>query len=258
MFLHHLSKYKKRNLKLSQINMIVISKKSTTKIVKGLRYEVEALYNSPGERRPRVYIKNFGAYAINNFTDTDGNELPKIDIPFTRSRFESLRFEDLQKGDILVCNTGHYKTLVKDGMYRIEELSSKSKIITGWQGRQSTQVTEFVKFVGIKRKLQFNGYSFRKLSTEEAREMSLNKVLYDEEEKVISSTEVRKVDLLQNKNKELISYLAKSIIDPNRHQLSTLDWTIETKKRWIDLIPQDFEEVLNMNFREVLQLIDQE
>ena len=105
-------------------------------------------------------------------------------------------------------------------MYRIEELSSKSRIITGWQGRQSTQVTEFVKFVGIKRKLQFNGYSFRKLSTEEAREMSLNKVLYDEEEKVISSTEVRKVDLLQNKNKELISYLAKSIIDPNRHLLS--------------------------------------
>lgn len=237
--------------------MIVISKKTTTKIVKGLRYEVEALYNSPTERRPRVYIKNFGAYSINGFTDTDGNELPKIDIPFSTTRFQSLSFEDLRKGDILVCNTSHYKTLVKDGMYRISELSTTSKIVTGWQGRQSTVVTNFIKFDGIKRKLQFNGYSFRKLSTEEAREMSLNKVLYDEEEKVISSADVRKVDLLQNKNKELITYLAKSIIDPNRHQLSTLDWTIQTKKRWIDLIPQDFDEILNMNFSEVLQLIDQ-
>jgi hypothetical protein len=242
--------------------MNVICKKSTTRLVKGLRYEVEALYNSGTNGsyylEGKVWLKGFGRFAVNNFTDTDGKELPKIDIPLpTRIREELLKFSDLEKGDILVCTTDGYKTLVKDGMYRVEDLTTKS---TPRNTRSGTglppYVESFVKLEGIKRKLKFSSYRFRKLSTLESREIALNKILLGETEKVINSTIVRKIDLLPNKQETLVKILCKSILDPMRHQLSITDWGIQQVSKKIDLLPSDFSELMDMPLKDILRLVE--
>ena len=60
--------------------MVVICKKATIKLVKGLPYQVAALENSKKDRIGRVWIKDIGWYSVNNFETTDGKPLPKIDI----------------------------------------------------------------------------------------------------------------------------------------------------------------------------------
>lgn len=209
--------------------MIVICKKGNTKLVKGLRYEVISMENSLGTRM-YCRIKNFGAYSVKNFTTTDGKPLPKIDIPlpqnFYSRNFEFLKFDKIKKDDIIICTRDSYKTLVKDGMYRIEEITSKSTP-RNYRGTLPPHIEYFIKFEGVKRKLKFNGWSFRKLTIAEAREMALGQLLFDKETGIIINGNVRKIDLVQDKNLELLKILSKSILDPNRHGLKILDWGIK-------------------------------
>ena len=239
--------------------MIVICKKGSTRLVKGLRYEVVAMNNSPASSYNSVRIKDFGAYSVKNFTTTDGNELPKIDIPLPQNFYRSrlLKPEEVKKGDIIVCTRDTYKTLVQDGMYRIEEISVKSTPRTSYNGNiLSPNVEHFIKLEGVKRKLKFNGWTFRKLTTAEAREMALGQLLFDEETGVITTNDVRKIDLVKNKNLELVRLLSKSILDPNRHGLKILDWGIQQVSKKTEVKSDDYEDLLNMSLKDILELIE--
>ena len=239
--------------------MIVICKKGSTRLVKGLRYEVIAMNNSPASSYNSVRIKDFGAYSVKNFTTTDGNELPKIDIPLPQNFYRSrlLKPEEVKKGDIIVCTRDTYKTLVQDGMYRIEEISVKSTPRTSYNGTiLSPNVEHFIKLEGVKRKLKFNGWTFRKLTTAEAREMALGQLLFDEETGVITTNDVRKIDLVKNKNLELVRLVSKSILDPNRHGLKILDWGIQQVSKKTEVTAGDYEDLLNMSLKDILELIE--
>ena len=239
--------------------MIVICKKGSTRLVKGLRYEVVAMNNSPASSYNSVRIKDFGAYSVKNFTTIDGKELPKIDIPLPQNFYRSrmLRPEEVTKGDVIVCTRDTYKTLVQDGMYRIEEITVKSTPRTSYNGTILTpNVEHFIKLEGVKRKLKFNGWTFRKLTTAEAREMALGQLLFDEETGIITTNDVRKIDLVQNKNLELIRLVSKSILDPNRHGLKILDWGIQQVSKKTEVKADDYEALLNMSLKDILELIE--
>ena len=96
--------------------MIVICKKPTKRLVKGLRYETGSLYNDGTNQRWQegtVEILGVGRFVVDNFTDTNGNPLPKTNIIVPRAPIHNLEFSELTKGDILVCTSDSYKTLGK-------------------------------------------------------------------------------------------------------------------------------------------------
>jgi hypothetical protein len=50
--------------------------------------------------------------------------------------------------------------------------------------------------------------------------------------------------------------LSKSIIDPNRHHLSILDWTCQKSGTNLGITPDDYSDILNMTLKEILEKIE--
>jgi len=240
--------------------MWVICKKGSTKLVKGHSYEVVSMNNSPASTYKSVRLKDFGGYSVKNFTTTDGKPLPEIDIPIPANfynRFELLKGEDVSKGDIIVCMRDNYKTLVKEGMYRVEEINRKVTPRTSYSGTILTPLVEyFIKFEGVKRKLKLNGWCFRKLTTAETRELALNQLLFDETTGLITTNDTRKIDLVQDKNLELLKIVSKSILDPNRHGLKILDWGVQQVSKKTEVKVDDYADLLEMSLKDILDLIE--
>ena len=239
--------------------MIVICKKSTKKLVKGVKYNAIGLWNSGinnSTHEGNAFIENFGMYSINNFTDIDGKPLPKIVINIKPPNNESLDFKDVKKGDILVCKNDQYKTLIKGGKYIIDELNENPSIYINWNGVKCSRIVKTIKFEGIKRHFSFNGWAFRKLTKSETREMSLGSVLNNEELDIIKTGKVNKFDFIDNKELELIKILSKSILDPNRHQLSIIDWACQMSSNNIGITPNNYNMFMNMTLKEILELIE--
>jgi hypothetical protein len=234
--------------------MIIVCKKDTKKLVKGLRYEVMNLWNDGSNQRwleGKVELKGLGRYVINNFTDIDGKPLPKINIITPYKRWDAIKFEDLKKGDILVCITDQYTTLAKDQFYQIENLTEKNTMVGSWNRIERT-----IKFVGIKRTLKFSSWRFRKLSTEEVREMSLSNLFGEKSSQVITSQIERKIDLVADKDKLLLQMISAAIVDPNRHGLSILEWTIRKTGNKYGLKQSDFNTILETPLKDLLKKFD--
>jgi hypothetical protein len=237
--------------------MIVVCKRPTKRLVKGVRYEVDNLWNDGTSQRwleGRVGIKDIGRFSVGNFVDENGNELAKIKIVKPLAPIQRMIFSELKEGDILVCTSDNYKTLLKGGMYRIEKLFSVSTQRTGWNNQVHTYIEEHIKFEGVTRKLKFNTWTFRQLNSEESREISLNTLLNDEE--AIKSQNIKKIDLMSNKDTVLMDILSKSIIDPNRHHLTITEWACEKVASKLSLEVSDFEYLMNLPLREVLELLE--
>ncbi len=113
--------------------MIVISKIANKKLLKGHRYEVQNLWNNGSNQRwveGKVQLLGFGRYSVDSFTDINGSPLPKTNYTSTQIQVERfIKFEDCKEGEILVCNSDHYKTLAKGSMYKIEKLE---KLLMHW------------------------------------------------------------------------------------------------------------------------------
>jgi hypothetical protein len=239
--------------------MVVICKNPTKRLVKGVRYEIGNLWNDGTNQHwleGNVDILGIGRFSVNNFTDINDNPLPKINIIIPVNAKETLKFEDLKKGDILVCKSDNYKTMGKGCMYQIDELITKSSQKIGWNKQPYTRVDNSIKFVGINRSLKFSPWRFRKLSPQEARDISLNSVLHGEEPIIVKSKDIRKLDLVSNKELELMSMLSKSIIDANRHHLSILDWACQKSGSYLKITPDDYETLLNMSLKDILKIIE--
>lgn len=238
--------------------MIIICKKPTKKLVKGVRYEVLNLYNDGKNQKwieSKVEIKGLGRYSVNNFTDIDGKPLPNINIITPRTTHQKIDFSELKKGDILVCTTDYFKTLSKDSMYRIERLIEDKKTYKGYSGSTYTSIEKSIKFEGIKRSIKFSIWKFRKLTVEESREIQLSSLLSGKNPNIITSSN-RKIDLVLNKEKELISILCKSILDQNRHHLSVLDWAIQKVGEKFSIEKKDYESLLSLTLSQILEKIN--
>jgi hypothetical protein len=70
--------------------MKVICIKESKRFIKGLEYEVLILRNA-SSRFNYILIKGMSRYSVNNFTDMNGKELPKIDYtaPVERTKSSS-------------------------------------------------------------------------------------------------------------------------------------------------------------------------
>lgn len=231
--------------------MIVICKKETKKLVKGIRYEVEGLWNNGANRgwlEGTVLIKNIGRFTVNNFTDTNGNSLPKVNIIPTAQPLRSLRFEDIKEGDIVVCLVDSYKTIIKGGMYRIE-----SKIVK----KMNNYARNYIKLEGFNRSIIFSSWCFRKLTPQESREISINSLLEGKVPNIIKSSNIRKIDMVRNKDVELINLLCKSILDKNRHHLSMLDWAVKIGAN-LSVKREDYKDLIDLKLSEIIKKIENE
>jgi len=229
--------------------MRVISLKSNSKILKGVVYEADSFNNTgTGNRwdKFRIRIKypsgGSGTYLCKNFTDVSGNPLPVINyINPNRNQEQTFDISTLKVNDIIICNSDRYKYLVKGGKYRISEIIDSNT----W-GAQ-------IKLEGYNRQLRFTRWAFRKLSLQETREIALSQIFNQPEN--FSVEFVRKFDKETNKTKILVQSLAKSILDPYRHQYDVLDWTIE-KTKYQDFKKEDFDQIMNLSLSEVLKLYE--
>jgi signal peptidase I len=233
--------------------MIVICKKDTKRLIKGVRYEVQNLWNDGTNQRwieGKIEIKGIGRFLVNNFTDTNGNNLPKINVisPTTLNHHTNIKFEDVKKGDILVCISDGYKTMIKGGMYKVEDKQENIYNKTTWIKKE-----RYIKFFGIKRRLKFNSWRFRNLTPEEIREISLKNILDGEEAEVITTTKLRKIDMVADKEIELVNILCKSILDDNRHHLSVLDWAIKKSGSGMGINTEDYEPIMNLTISQILE-----
>lgn len=225
--------------------MNVVSLKSNKKLLKGVVYEAESFDNTVaiGKRYHRQYIriKGFGSYLCKNFSDTSGKPLPNITYtnpslaPVSNDRVD---VTTLRKNDIIVCKSDRYKYLIKGAKYRIEDVKDANT----WRA--------LVKLEGYARWIQFSNWSFRKLSLQESRDLALSQIFNQPEN--FSVEFIRKFDKEVNQTKVLIQSLAKSILDPYRHQYDLIDWTIE-KTKYQGFKREDFNEILKMSLSEVLE-----
>ncbi len=238
--------------------MIVISKKDTKRLIKGVRYEVQNLWNDGTNQRwmeGKVEIKGIGRFSINNFSDTNGNDLPKINVisPSNLNNYTKIKFEDINKGDILVCTSDCYKTMIKGGMYKIEDKIIVTRYVMSFKSDE-----KYIKFSGIKRKLKFNSWNFRNLTPEESREISLKSILDGQEAEVITTSKIRKIDMVVSKELELFRILCKSILDDNRHHLSVLDWAIKKSGSDMSVNKEDYEPIMNLTISQILEKFKKE
>ena len=102
--------------------------------------------------------------------------------------------------------------------------------------------------------IDFPSWWFRKLTLEESRNMALNRLVDGIEPEIIKK-KARKIEHTSNKTKELIINLFKSIMDDNRHVLSIVDWTIKINR--MDIEKSDFDEILNLPLKDILQQIEE-
>lgn len=238
--------------------MFVVSKKSTSKLIKGYTYEVRNLWNGSGNKlyyQDMVELKEInGLHPVDNFTDTNGNDLPKKNI--WNDHFDYLKMEDVSEGEILVCVSDNYKTFYKGHMYKVEKLIIKEENRTTYNGKPYKHTERLIKFEGINRKMKFNGCAFRKLRPNESRDISLNGILYNKSPEITKTNSIRKIDLVENKNQSLMEAISLSIIDKNRHHLSVIDWLLQKKKNNLGLKPEDFNEILEMKLSDILKIIE--
>jgi len=238
--------------------MIVICKKANKRLIKGCRYEVDSIWNNGSSQSwldGKIQLVGFGRYSVDNFTDTDGNPIQKINYKRQNETTRVISFDDVKVGDILVCNTDHYKTMIKDGLYKIEDLKEVEHERVTWSKQKYKFTEKTIKFEGIKRYLKFSGWYFRKLTPEESREISLNTVLNNEGPDIITTKDIRKIDMAPNKEKLLMDILSKSILDNSRHHLSVVGWGCEKIGTKIGVKESDFEDILNMSLRDILDKI---
>jgi hypothetical protein len=233
--------------------MKVKSIKGNRKLIKGHVYETDFFNNDQNQTSnnyrysyKRISIKDRGYYNVDDFTQTDGQPLPKIlyDIQVKK---EPTKISDLKKGDVLVClSDQRFKYLIKGGKYRISDIRITNPSSTWGAGD--------IRLEGYNRWLMWSTWNFRKLSLQESRDLALSQI-FDKEEN-FSVEFKRKFELKSDKDVVLIETLAKSILDKNRHELNVIDWGIEKSGGNFKLTQEDFKHLMDKPLKEIIQMFD--
>lgn len=141
-------------------------------------------------------------------------------------------------------------------MYRIAEVNKVVKQRKNWTGQTYSHAEKKIKFEGINRWIRFSPWKFRSLTTEEQRENQLNTLLLGKEPEIVKSKDARKIDLVSNKNLELIKVMSASILDTNRHHLDVIDWSCEKTGAKLKINRDDFAKLLDMKLSDIIKIID--
>jgi hypothetical protein len=243
--------------------MIVIRKTSTTKLIKGARYQVQTLWNGSGNqnwRQGRIRLVGLGTYSVDGFTDINGNPVPKVNYQNPNVQETKLtEGSEVKDGDILVCLSDRYKNLTKGAMYQVEKVFKEEYQVKNFTtgGPPYTRVEYYVKFKIMSRKIRFWGWNFRKLTTAELRDFAIGDLLGEGNDKVVTDPNIKKIDLVPNKNKLLIQFLAKTILDDKRHQLSPLDWCCQKVAHNWGLKPEDFGDLMKMSMEDLFKKMEE-
>ena len=109
---------------------------------------------------------------------------------------------------------------------------------------------QFIKLLNS-HKLRLDGRKYL-----ESREISLNTILHNKQPEIIKTSKIRKIDLVQNKEKTLMEFLSMTLLDRNRHHLSVIDWTCQKTGEKFRITPEDFTTLLEMPLKDILTKID--
>jgi hypothetical protein len=229
--------------------MRVISKKSTTRLVKGGEYEITQIWNDGDSKymEGRCIIKDIGTFEVKDFIMTDGSPIGRMKIEVKREYFS-----DLKKGDIIVSNYDVGKSFVKDQMYVVED--TKSTTTPTEYGRMST--TNYIKFEGFPRWYIFNSWKFRQLTKEKAREISIDGILSSKKPPTITKRPKRSIDVLENKDEILIKVLSESICGKYRNNLGVVDWAVEKVGNKFGIQKKDFDHLMKMSLEDIIKIVD--
>lgn len=236
--------------------------KNTKRLVKGSIYDVINLVNkntSTGtgwfNRRATIILNenNRITLSLDNFKMEDGSHIPEINwiSPEFKSEKESsvecIIDKTIKSGDHVVCLNRNSKKLIYGKKYKIESVLIKKN--EQWGSTWSD----------IKIKIEGNGqwystYNFRKCTSQESREMSLN-LLFDKEsgaQKIIKGK--RKIEYYDDVERErvLISILISSISDKCRNNMSIIDWAIKKTGYIYEVELEDFNGILEKRFDSIL------
>lgn len=243
--------------------MKVICIKNTSVLVKGSVYEVVRLMNSGNRSRSGticVKLPN-GRNLLSRvqlFTNMDGTLLDQKD--WEAERPEILYIKDvrlLKKGDVVVCNSDNTKTFEYGKMYKIEDVLYKESSVTyQWSSTPRTVVDQKLKIQGYSNRW-LSPRGFRHCSQQEKRSLSLDN-LFEDKIPVITEFKGRKIDKLSKsgKNKIILSVLMSSMLDPNKNNLSTIDWALKKKGKFYDLTEMDISPFLNKKLSEIIKIFD--
>ena len=239
--------------------MNVICKRGTKRLIKGHRYTIKNLWNDGSNRgwlEGRLEIEGIGKFVVNGFTDTDGNDIPKWNIIAPVVESKRIEFTDLKVGDILICDHDRYKTMIKGAYYRIEKLESVEYERLSYSGHSRKYTDNYIRFEGVKRRLIYNAWLFRGLSNDELREINLNRVLNNEEPKILGETNIRKLEYLDDIDTALIENLAQAILDKNRHHLSVIEWSSQKTGEKLGIKVEDYDKFRSMTLDEILNYLE--
>lgn len=225
--------------------MQVISKKNNRRLISGQDYETDYFHNDPSKKGygfGRISIKGKGYYKLDDFKRVDGSDLPQILYDVRKFNTE----EDIKKGDIIVCNRDNrYKYLIKDGKYRIQDITNKKTKYT---------IEKLMKLEGYNKWIRYDPWSFRKLSLQETRDLALSQI-FDKAENF--SVEFKtKYEQSDNKEKILIEAIAASILDKHRHHLDIIDWGLQKIKKGLKIDRKDYDQLLGLTLGEILSKVE--
>jgi hypothetical protein len=242
--------------------MKVICVKNTKRLVKGVVYDAIKLENSnknnikPFKGTIIIKINNKNCrFVVSNFKTESGEEIPKID--WTSNQFlndilenrQTLIDKNLKKGDYVVYKRNSHKTLMFGAKYKVIDVNIKEYKNT-WRNWEDIQI----KIEGSNK--FYSPHSFRKCTTQEARDIHLKSIL--EEETGVDnplSKGTRKIDQYDTilKEKMLIKILFSAYLDPNRNNMSVLDWACNKIAPNLSVKPDDFETIINNNIKTILE-----
>jgi hypothetical protein len=224
----------------------VLCVRSNKKLLKGQLYDCNYIdttfhrwNNTVSNRRTNlVGLVGFGSYSTSGFRMEDGSPIPMDYLYDKRPKYTSPYEQDINVGDWVICNTNSFKSLIKGQKYQVEEVI-KAKGDVRWNNKHK------IKLKGSKRFVDF-GWNFKIVPKDESREIALNAIFGEN----VLAGEVGKID---DKELILVKALAKSILDPNRHRLSIVEWAIE-KYGKCGITQDDFKNLLNKKLKSILEI----
>ena len=234
--------------------MKVIAKKNTSKLIKGLEYDVLRLQNSGARGYLYIKVGNVSYMTTpNNFTD-----VPKIDwvSPELKNESETRKsttiadVRTLKKGDVVICNSST-KFFEKGKMYKVDDILFSQNTKNGY-----LSIEQKIKIEGYNRWM--NKYRFRMCTPQEKRELSLSTILDETDRVDVDFRSKRKIDRYDviEKKKIILDCLFNSIFDESRHQMTILDWALEKKAKQYDIQFKDIKPLLNMKLSDILKALD--
>ena len=245
--------------------MKVLCKRATKQIVKGVVYDVLSIKNlkPPGTNNnffyPHIVIKINDevscSFSVNNFTQTDGSPLPEVNwqaAGFVSPSWRDGRIDEKnppKSGDYVIYMYKNSKTLVQNKIYKVTDVNIVKKGTTSYIYYQIS-----LKIEGCSRWLTSN--TFRKLSTQEARDLNLKEV-FDEAtgvEKVDKSK--RKIDHFEGveRNKILVTCLLQAMLDKSRNNMTVLEWAVNKTGSLYSLTTEDFTPIIEKNLTSILEI----